>query len=59
MIGMLRGYYFHNIWSKLPVTYRTAVMRARILAEFEECMSSLILADLFGLPTATDVMAAK
>jgi predicted amidohydrolase YtcJ len=59
IMGMLRGYYVHRIWSRLPVNYRTIVTRARIEAEFDDCMASLLLHELFMSQAPLEAMAAK
>lgn len=59
MIAMLRGYHFHRIWSNLPSSHKTMVMRARILADFDDCMASLMLAELVGVREPTEEVASR
>ena len=45
--------------AKLPAAYRTPEVRAKLEAEFDDCMEGLILADMMGLRASGSAMVSK
>jgi len=54
-----RAAYVNLRLAKLPAAYQTPEVRAKLEAEFDDCMEGLILADMMGLHARGSAMVSK